>query len=208
MTNVPWLTIVGAIPLVGAIVVWLLPSGVAARAKQVALGFSLLTLVAPAAVSRCLSALAEASASHNGVTLHLDIHNGVAGPPLACEMLILPLEPSPSCSFVFLPIAPGLQGGQESDDLSAILLRLGRAAAVAEVARDVLDGWSTSKIPGLSLLTIRELEIVNRLLRGDRVPSIARALFLSQSTVRNHLSSVFAKLGVSSQQGLVDVLRA
>ena len=46
MTNVPWLTIVGAIPLVGAIVVWLLPSGVAARAKQVALGFSLLTLVA------------------------------------------------------------------------------------------------------------------------------------------------------------------
>ena len=172
------------------------------------LGRSLLSLVAPEAVSRCLSALAEASASHNGVTLHLDIHNGNTGPPLACEMLILPLEPSPSCSFVLLPIAPGLQGGQESDDLSAILLRLGRSAAVAEVARDVLDGLSTSKIPGLSQLTIRELEIVNRLRRGDRVPSIARALFVSQSTVRNHLSSVFAKLGVSSQQGLVDVLRA
>ena len=46
MTSFPWLTVVGAIPLVGAVVVWLLPSGVAARAKQVALGFSLLTLVA------------------------------------------------------------------------------------------------------------------------------------------------------------------
>lgn len=172
------------------------------------LGRSLLTLVAPEAVSRCLSALAEASASHNGVTLHLGIRNGVTGPPLACEVLILPLEPSPSCSFVFLPIAPGLQGGHESDDLSAILLRLGRAAAVAEVARDVLGSLSTSKIAGLSDLTIRELEIVNRLLHGDRVPSIAKALFLSQSTVRNHLSSVFAKLGVSSQQGLVDVFRA
>ena len=46
MTNVPWLTIVGAIPLVGAIVFWVLPSGVADRAMKVALGFSLLTLVA------------------------------------------------------------------------------------------------------------------------------------------------------------------
>ena len=45
MSNLPWLTITGAIPLVGALVVWLLPSGSAARARVVALAFSLLTLV-------------------------------------------------------------------------------------------------------------------------------------------------------------------
>ncbi len=45
------------------------------------------------------------------------------------------------------------------------------------------------------------------LLDGDRTPAIARKLFLSQSTVRNHLASVFAKLGVNSQQELVDVLK-
>jgi NADH-quinone oxidoreductase subunit M len=43
--SVPWLTILGALPLVGSIVVWLLPAGLARRAKHVALGFSLLTLV-------------------------------------------------------------------------------------------------------------------------------------------------------------------
>ena len=51
MTSFPWLTVLGAIPLVGAVVVWLLPSGVAARAKQVALGFSLVTLVLTAIVA-------------------------------------------------------------------------------------------------------------------------------------------------------------
>ena len=37
---------------------------------------------------------------------------------------------------------------------------------------------------------------------------IAQELFLSQSTVRNHLTSVYRKLGVRSQQELLSVLRA
>ena len=43
MTNLPWLTILGLIPLVGAVVVAFLPS--AESAKRVALGFSLVTLL-------------------------------------------------------------------------------------------------------------------------------------------------------------------
>jgi DNA-binding CsgD family transcriptional regulator len=42
---------------------------------------------------------------------------------------------------------------------------------------------------------------------GDRVPAIADALFLSQNTVRNQLSSVYRKLGVRSQQEVVDLFR-
>jgi DNA-binding CsgD family transcriptional regulator len=176
------------------------------------LGRSLLALVAPEAVGRCLSALGEAAASQNGVTLHLDIRSGdirsgVAGPPLRCEVLILPLEPSPSCSFVFLPIAAGTDGGDESQALSAVLLRLGRGAEVARLGRGVFRGVSEALVPGLSRLTIRELEIVTRLLDGERPPAIAEALFLSQSTVRNHLAAVFAKLGVNSQQQLLDLFR-
>jgi DNA-binding NarL/FixJ family response regulator len=59
----------------------------------------------------------------------------------------------------------------------------------------------------LSALSARELEIVTRLMNGDRVPAIAEALFLSPSTVRNHLSAVFRKLGVASQQELINLLR-
>ncbi|MDQ1739703.1 MAG: hypothetical protein QOE53_1355, partial [Pseudonocardiales bacterium] len=62
-------------------------------------------------------------------------------------------------------------------------------------------------LPGLERLSRREIEVVRMLLLGDRVPVIARQLFISQSTVRNHLSSVFRKLRVSSQQELIVLLR-
>ncbi len=171
------------------------------------LGRSLLTLVAEDDVPSCLSALGEASASQTGITLHLDVSTG-ADSVLRCEVLILPLRPSPSCAFVLLPIPEGTAGAPQSSDLSAILSRLSRGAEVAQLARGVLGGITERDMPGLSTLTTRELEIVTRLLDGDRAPAIARKLFLSQSTVRNHLAAVFAKLGVGSQQELLDRFRA
>lgn len=48
-------------------------------------------------------------------------------------------------------------------------------------------------------LTAREREILELLVSGLRVPSIAEQLFISPSTVRNHLSTGFKKLGVTSQ---------
>jgi DNA-binding CsgD family transcriptional regulator len=60
-------------------------------------------------------------------------------------------------------------------------------------------------VPGLSG---RQAEIVRRLLDGQRVQGIARDLFLSPSTVRNHLSASYQKLGVNSQYELIEKLRA
>jgi len=45
MTNFPWLTTIGLIPLVGALVVAFLPASLAEKAKQIALGFSLVALL-------------------------------------------------------------------------------------------------------------------------------------------------------------------
>ena len=45
MSNFPWLTTIGLIPLVGALVVAFLPANLAERAKQIALGFSLVALL-------------------------------------------------------------------------------------------------------------------------------------------------------------------
>ena len=45
MSSFPWLTTLLLVPVVGALVVALLPAGAAGKARQVALGFSLLTLV-------------------------------------------------------------------------------------------------------------------------------------------------------------------
>ena len=60
----------------------------------------------------------------------------------------------------------------------------------------------------LSQLTPREIEIVRNLVQGRRVPQIAQSLYLSSSTVRSHLKSVFRKLGVHSQGELIELLRA
>ena len=59
----------------------------------------------------------------------------------------------------------------------------------------------------LQHLSSREREIVARLIAGDRVPSIAKQLFLTEGTVRNYLSSIFRKLGVGTQQELIELLR-
>ena len=61
--------------------------------------------------------------------------------------------------------------------------------------------------PRLEGLSPRELEIVTRMLRGERVPTIARTLELSASTVRNHLSRIYQKVGVHSQVQLIETLQ-
>lgn len=66
---------------------------------------------------------------------------------------------------------------------------------------------SSSPDAVLSRLTPREREVVRRLIDGDRVPSIAASLFVSQSTVRNVLSAVYRRLGVHGQQELVNYLK-
>jgi DNA-binding CsgD family transcriptional regulator len=55
------------------------------------------------------------------------------------------------------------------------------------------------------VLSNREAHVVRLLLSGLRVPRIARQLHLSPSTVRNQLSMVYRKLGVSSQQELISL---
>jgi DNA-binding NarL/FixJ family response regulator len=64
-----------------------------------------------------------------------------------------------------------------------------------------------SAFPGIGELSGRQWEVLTRLLRGERVPGIAKALFVSQSTVRNHLTEIYRKLGVHSQHELLELLR-
>lgn len=61
--------------------------------------------------------------------------------------------------------------------------------------------------PRLGLLTSRELAVLTRLLDGQRASAIAADLVVSQSTVRNHLSSIYAKLRVDGQVDLIRTLR-
>ena len=57
-------------------------------------------------------------------------------------------------------------------------------------------------LPREPVLTPREREIVALVGRGLRNREIAQALHISSVTVRNHLTSIFRKLGLSSRVGL------
>ncbi|MEA2589865.1 MAG: hypothetical protein QOH66_2792 [Actinomycetota bacterium] len=74
------------------------------------------------------------------------------------------------------------------------------AAGISDAPATAETWWSE---PALRNVSQRQLEILRRLLRGERVPTIARDLFLSQSTVRNHLSAIYRRVGVHSQAELV-----
>jgi DNA-binding CsgD family transcriptional regulator len=52
-------------------------------------------------------------------------------------------------------------------------------------------------------LSPQQTRITAELVRGRRVDQIARKLGVTVATVRSHLKIVFAKLGVTSQPGLV-----
>jgi DNA-binding CsgD family transcriptional regulator len=62
------------------------------------------------------------------------------------------------------------------------------------------------RVPTMNELSERQREIVLRLARGERVGTIAAKMYLSANTVRNHLSAVFQKFGVHSQQELLVLL--
>jgi DNA-binding CsgD family transcriptional regulator len=55
---------------------------------------------------------------------------------------------------------------------------------------------------GVSVLTEREREVVQLLLRGNSAKAIARSLQISPETARNHLKRIYPKLGVASQAEL------
>ena len=49
------------------------------------------------------------------------------------------------------------------------------------------------------MLTVREREILDLVAGGANNLDIATRLFISEKTVRNHLTAIFGKLGVSSR---------
>jgi DNA-binding NarL/FixJ family response regulator len=79
----------------------------------------------------------------------------------------------------------------------------GKTYVDPSVAGKILGEFSgTKKKPATSItgkLTQREIEVLQLLAKGLRNEDISKKLFLSEGTVRNHISSIVAKLGVSDR---------
>ena len=71
--------------------------------------------------------------------------------------------------------------------------------------RDLHAGKAHDAFPVLSK---RELEVLELIARGDNNATIARALFLSPKTVRNHISSIFSKVNFADRSDAIVRARA
>lgn len=162
----------------------------------------ILRLVVEEDSAALLLALAEAAATGNGACVAVRLHRASGG-PVPVFVSLVPLAPAPSFAFAITDRTAAHD--PRSSAAASMLMSIGAAIEGTDTTRGLAkQSWP---VKGLERLTNRELHIVGRLVDGDRVPAIAASLFLSQSTVRNHLSSVFAKLGVSTQQELIHLLR-
>jgi DNA-binding NarL/FixJ family response regulator len=95
--------------------------------------------------------------------------------------------------------------GSEPDDIALALQGVARGQVVfgSQVAGAVLAQASgrshtgpAASFPGL---TTREVDVLDLLARGRSNSEIASVLFLSPKTVRNHVSTVLGKIGVTTR---------
>ena len=90
----------------------------------------------------------------------------------------------------------------------AALVSTVRHAALAPdsfTADDVLAAIErdTARARARSQLSPRELEVVQLLAHGRSVAQISRALYISDSTTKTHIASVYEKLGVGNRAQVV-----
>ncbi|CAL9470230.1 Transcriptional regulatory protein LiaR [Streptomyces sp. enrichment culture] len=79
----------------------------------------------------------------------------------------------------------------------------GRTTLSAPVASRVMAAMRGTR----PTLTDRELDILGQLARGLGNRDIARALFISEATVKTHLGRIYDKLGVDTRAGAVSVAK-
>lgn len=127
----------------------------------------------------------------------------------AC-VLVAPESGDHSRGLVFALVGrqePSAAPADRVNELESRLQRIGLEVRAAGVLDDLTPLPAPEELRELGQLTTRQREILRRLRRGDRVATIAAELYVSPSTVRNHLAAVFRKFGVHSQAELLELFR-
>lgn len=171
------------------------------------IGSSFLDLVHPADLGEFFSAAGRALVEARAVSLPLRVSRR-GGDVTVLPCLLLPLAGAPA-RFAFTLSAVDVGAGAATDPalFGWHLRRIAEAVSAAGVAIGAHLEPTPELLPGVEGLSSRQREVLRRLALGERVASIAAGLHVSQSTVRNHLCAIFAKVGVHSQDELLRLLR-
>jgi DNA-binding NarL/FixJ family response regulator len=160
----------------------------------------------------CVTAAIELRPNVVLMDLHMPVLNGIdatrriteAVPETAVVVLTM-LEDDDSVFAAMRAGARGylLKGADQNDVVRAINSAASGdvifGAVIAERVRDYFGGVRADSTRAFPELTERELEILEFIARGERNQAIAEKLVVSEKTVRNHVSNIFAKLQVADR---------
>jgi DNA-binding CsgD family transcriptional regulator len=174
-------------------------------------GQPVLGVVHPFDVPALLAAVEHARRGERAVRLMLRVSAGSHDWAEVTVVLatIAPGDPPPLAFALIRYDAPtdGPTGSSRETQLESHMLRIADELHAAGLIPRLQQLPALSDEPRLGKLTSREWAVLTRLLDGQRVFAIAADLYVSQSTVRNHLSSIYAKLGVHRQVDLIRLMR-
>jgi DNA-binding CsgD family transcriptional regulator len=170
----------------------------------------LLEIVHPHDLAAVLTAIDKAEVERAQVAVTARLRDGPRGWSRFRVILGPMADEADRFGFLLTPVGDTAGPSPSAErviELEQHLRRIAREVAASGVTPDLGGFPDPETVPGLEDLTPRQREVVNRLVRGERVPEIARAMYLSPSTVRNHLTNLFRKVGVHSQSEFLEVLR-
>ncbi|WP_030766412.1 MULTISPECIES: response regulator [unclassified Streptomyces] len=153
------------------------------------------------------------------VLMDLQLGEGIDGVEATRRITALPAPPQPPHVLVLTTydtdaditraIGAGATGyllkAERPEELFAAIhsAAQGRTTLSAPVASRVMAHMRGTR----PTLTDRELDILGQLARGLGNRDIARALFISEATVKTHLGRIYDKLGVDTRAGAVSVAK-
>ncbi len=169
----------------------------------------LINRVHPDDVATFLMGLGRALEDGAGVGMHVPLLRR-QGDYKTVRMLVSPSESSKGTRLGVVLTREHSASVTDDDRVADLEQHLWRIALEVQ-ASGVADGMhrlpDVAQLPGVESLSTRQWQILTMLLQGERVPDIARALYVSQSTVRSHLAAMFRKLNVHSQAELISLFR-
>jgi len=165
-------------------------------------GFPLLGLVHPSAAGEFLAAAARAVADHLAVSVLTRMRVGDGWADRLCLLMRMCEHQPPRLGVVISENkAPGVRSPETN------LHEQFRKSALEARGVNVLQALpALARLRHGSELSARQCEIVARLVEGQTVNDIAGLMFLSPSTVRNHLTAIYRKFDVHSQAELLAAL--
>ena len=88
------------------------------------------------------------------------------------------------------------------DELARAIRAVAAGGSVIDpqVVDELVRARSAQRSSGLSLLTVRETEILAEMAQGKSNAAIAATLFVTERAVEKHTNSIFAKLGLSEER--------